>query len=288
MLFADTPTRLEHDLLGDREVPAAAYCGVHTLRAVENFRDLPARRSPPARDLVNALAVVKQAAALANRDLGLLDSGRAAAIVAACEEIRAGAPARPVRRRPDPGRRRHLDQHERQRGHRQPRPGDPRPRARRLRPPAPERARQPGRSRTNDVYPTALKLAAWTGILRLTGAMAVLRGGLRREGRGVRRRAQDGPHPAAGRGADDARAGVRHLRRHARRGRGAAGRGGRADPRDQPGGDGDRHRHHRPPGLCRTGLRASAARSPASRSSPRPTSSRPPRTAAPSCSFPAC
>ncbi|MBB5123138.1 aspartate ammonia-lyase [Streptomyces eurocidicus] len=83
------PTRSEHDLLGDRDVPAAAYYGVHTLRAVENFpiTGTPISAYP---DLVTALAAVKQAAALANRDLGLLDERKVDAIVRACEEIRAG------------------------------------------------------------------------------------------------------------------------------------------------------------------------------------------------------
>ncbi len=83
------PFRNEHDLLGDREVPAAAYYGVHTLRAVENFpiTGTPISAYP---DLVSALASVKEAAALANRDLGLLDDRKVDAIVQACEEIRAG------------------------------------------------------------------------------------------------------------------------------------------------------------------------------------------------------
>ncbi|MFI2078680.1 MULTISPECIES: aspartate ammonia-lyase [Streptomyces] len=83
------PFRSEHDLLGDREVPAAAYYGVHTLRAVENFpiTGTPISAYP---DLVSALASVKEAAALANRDLGLLDDRKVDAIAQACEEIRAG------------------------------------------------------------------------------------------------------------------------------------------------------------------------------------------------------
>ncbi|MDH2392575.1 aspartate ammonia-lyase [Streptomyces sp. HNM0663] len=81
--------RTEHDLLGDRDVPAGAYYGVHTLRAVENFpiTGTPVSAHP---ELVTALACVKQAAALANRDLGLLDARKAEAITAACEEIRGG------------------------------------------------------------------------------------------------------------------------------------------------------------------------------------------------------
>jgi len=83
-------TRPERDLLGEREVPASAYYGVHTLRAVENFNisGVPISSYP---DLVNALACVKKAAALANKDLGLLDKERAHAISAACDEIRGGS-----------------------------------------------------------------------------------------------------------------------------------------------------------------------------------------------------
>jgi aspartate ammonia-lyase len=82
--------RTEHDLLGEREIPLEAYWGVHTLRALENFAisGTPISIYP---DLVNALAAVKQAAALANHQVGLLDEQRANAIVAACQEIRAGA-----------------------------------------------------------------------------------------------------------------------------------------------------------------------------------------------------
>src|SRR4029078_4952400 len=83
-------TRPERDLLGEREVPASAYYGVHTLRAVENFNisGVPISSYP---DLVNALACVKKAAALANKDLGLLDKERAHAISDACDEIRGGS-----------------------------------------------------------------------------------------------------------------------------------------------------------------------------------------------------
>jgi aspartate ammonia-lyase len=82
-------TRSEHDLLGDRDVPAEAYWGVHTLRATENFpiSGMPISAYP---HLIDALAAVKEAAALANEELGLLDPKKAAAIVAACREIRDG------------------------------------------------------------------------------------------------------------------------------------------------------------------------------------------------------
>lgn len=82
--------RTEHDLLGDRDVPADAYWGVHTLRAVENF---PITGQALATDphLVRGLAAVKLAAARANRELGLLDDERASAIEAASREILDGA-----------------------------------------------------------------------------------------------------------------------------------------------------------------------------------------------------
>jgi len=83
------PVRIEHDLIGDRAVPADAYYGVHTLRALENFA-VTGTSIAIYPDLVRALACVKQAAALANRELKLLDDERAAAIVRACEEIREG------------------------------------------------------------------------------------------------------------------------------------------------------------------------------------------------------
>src|SRR5215207_4287384 len=83
-------TRTDHDLIGEREVPIDAYWGVHTLRALENFpiTGIPIGTSP---FLVEALAAVKEAAATANHDLGLLDDERFTAIRNACEEVRAGA-----------------------------------------------------------------------------------------------------------------------------------------------------------------------------------------------------
>ncbi|WP_457963657.1 aspartate ammonia-lyase [Arthrobacter sp. D1-29] len=79
-------TRSEHDLLGDRDVPAEAYWGVHTLRAVENF---PITGQPLSSNmhLVRGLAAVKQAAARTNLELGLLDPERAAAIEQACTDV---------------------------------------------------------------------------------------------------------------------------------------------------------------------------------------------------------
>ena len=79
-------TRREHDLLGEREVPAEVYWGIHTLRAVENFpiTGIPIGHFP---ELVRALALVKQAAARANRRLKQLPAEKADAIDRACDLI---------------------------------------------------------------------------------------------------------------------------------------------------------------------------------------------------------
>ncbi|HSJ32446.1 MAG TPA: aspartate ammonia-lyase [Longimicrobiales bacterium] len=81
--------RREKDLLGEREVPAANYYGIQTQRAVENF---PITGIPIAQfaHLIHALAAVKEAAAMANRELGLLRDDQADAIIRACREIREG------------------------------------------------------------------------------------------------------------------------------------------------------------------------------------------------------
>jgi aspartate ammonia-lyase len=87
--FTGSATRSEHDLLGERDVPDEALYGVQTLRALENFPITgTALREFPG--LIEALASVKEAAALANAELGLLDRGVADLIVRAAQEIRAG------------------------------------------------------------------------------------------------------------------------------------------------------------------------------------------------------
>ena len=82
-------TRTEHDLLGSRDVPSEAYYGIQTLRAMENFAisGVELREFPT---LIAGIAAVKEAAAEANRDLGLLSAPVAQAIVDACCEIREG------------------------------------------------------------------------------------------------------------------------------------------------------------------------------------------------------
>lgn len=82
--------RQESDSLGTVTVPAGAYYGVHTQRAVDNFQ-ISGRTIGGTPDLPVALAAVKEAAAATNVDLGLLDREIADVIMRACREIRAGS-----------------------------------------------------------------------------------------------------------------------------------------------------------------------------------------------------
>jgi aspartate ammonia-lyase len=84
-----TNTRLEHDLLGERNVPSEHYYGIQTLRAVENFSitGIPISHYPR---LVHSLAYIKKAAAMANLELGLLPEQIAQAITQACDDILQG------------------------------------------------------------------------------------------------------------------------------------------------------------------------------------------------------
>ena len=81
-------TRIEKDSLGTREVPAGAYYGIQTVRALDNFPVSGLRAHPR---LIDAYMHIKKAAALAHRDLGALDAEVAGAIVQAADEVVAGA-----------------------------------------------------------------------------------------------------------------------------------------------------------------------------------------------------
>lgn len=79
-------TRIETDSLGSLEIPEDAYWGVHTARALENF---PIAKRPISvyPELIRALAMVKQASARANRDIGVLDGERADLIDRAAQRV---------------------------------------------------------------------------------------------------------------------------------------------------------------------------------------------------------
>jgi hypothetical protein len=85
---AQRATRTEKDSLGEREVPADAYFGIQTQRALENF---PISGLRAHRELIRAIGMIKQATAEANRELGLLAPKLAAAIIDAAREVQSGA-----------------------------------------------------------------------------------------------------------------------------------------------------------------------------------------------------
>lgn len=84
------PTRIETDSLGSMPVPASAYWGIHTARALENF-PITRRAIYNYPDLIRALAIVKQAAARANSELGVIEPEKARLIDQVCDEIVGGA-----------------------------------------------------------------------------------------------------------------------------------------------------------------------------------------------------
>lgn len=78
--------RTEHDLLGKKLIPVDAYYGIHTLRAIENFK-ISQNKISDNIIMVKALAKTKKACALANGEIGTLDKKTADIIARACDEI---------------------------------------------------------------------------------------------------------------------------------------------------------------------------------------------------------
>lgn len=79
--------RTEHDFLGNKEVPADAYYGVQTLRAIENFPITGDKLHPT---LIKCCGIVKKACALANGDIGVMDRKIADAIAKASDDVISG------------------------------------------------------------------------------------------------------------------------------------------------------------------------------------------------------
>src|SRR5579884_1022342 len=80
-------TRTEKDSIGTKEIPAGVYYGIQTARAVENYPISGMRAHPT---LIRAFGMIKEAAAEANKTLGLVDSKRADAIIQASREVQQG------------------------------------------------------------------------------------------------------------------------------------------------------------------------------------------------------
>ena len=174
------PTRLEHDLLGERPVPASALYGIQTLRALENFpiSGVTIGEFPT---LITALASVKAAAAHANQELGLLDPTIASAIVTATDQLRQGAhhdqfPVDMIQG--GAGTSTNMNANEVIANLALESLGKPRGAYDVIHPNNHVNLSQS----TNDVYPTAIKLALHTSITALRAAMGALAGAFLRKG----------------------------------------------------------------------------------------------------------
>jgi len=166
--------RVEHDLLGDIAVPDDALWGAHTQRALANFP--PTNRGQPP-GLTRAFALVKKAAALTNRDLGKLAPEPAAALVAACDELFAGALDAHIVVDPlagGAGTSLNMNVNETLANRANERLGAPRGAYRPVHPLDTVNLHQS----TNDAYPTAVRLAALWGLGDLEKALVALQGAL--------------------------------------------------------------------------------------------------------------
>lgn len=167
--------RIEQDFLGNRQIPAGAYWGVHTARAVENFpiSGTPLSAMP---ELIRAFGWVKKAAARANAELGALDAGRASAIQAACDRLVAGECHDQFVVdviQGGAGTSTNMNANEVIANLALEIMGQAKGKYEVLHPNDHVNASQS----TNDVYPTAVRLALWQGIDRLLASMATLRAG---------------------------------------------------------------------------------------------------------------
>ena len=166
--------RIERDFLGEKQIPLDAYWGVHTARAVENF-PISGTMISAMPDLIVAFGHVKKAAARANNELGVLDAKRLHAILWACDQLVAG-------RFHDQfvvdviqggaGTSTNMNANEVIANLALQKLGFEKGRYDVLHPNDQVNASQS----TNDVYPTAVRLALWSGIDRLLVSMATLRG----------------------------------------------------------------------------------------------------------------
>ena len=87
--MSNTKTRTEKDLLGPKEVPAEAYYGVQTARAIENFH-ISGHTISEFPNFIKGLALTKKAAAIANAEVGMIKADRSKAMQEACDDLLAG------------------------------------------------------------------------------------------------------------------------------------------------------------------------------------------------------
>jgi len=256
-----TAVRREHDLLGERDVPLSAYYGVQTLRSVENFpiSGLPLKNFA---HFVDALAMVKKAAAQANCELGVLAKEKMGAICAACDEILAGKLHDQFvvdMIQGGAGTSTNMNANEVIANRALEILGHNKGEYKFLHPNDDVNCSQS----TNDAYPTAIKLAVYFSIKDTLGALGELhhqgypRGAERascrtpNKGAGVCRCAEDGSDRKSGCCADHSRTGVRRLCKDDRRRHGQHEKGRRRTAGDKYGSHCHRHRHQFPTGICR-------------------------------------
>ena len=202
--------RIEEDLLGKVEVPSEALYGAQTRRAVENFPLRGERTIGSYPELVAALLAVKTAAASANVRAGLLAPPVGEAIASAAGSILERGLLRPVPDSPPPRRRRHVGEHERQRGAGERRGGAPRRPARRVPARPPERPRQP-QPVDERRLPHRLPRRAGEGVGASLGVARPPRLGASGEGSRAGGRPAPRPHLPAGRRPGDVGRALRRL-----------------------------------------------------------------------------
>ena len=213
---AMTRTRIETDSLGSLEIPADAYWGIHTARALENFPvskrpDLRVQGSRPrARDGQAGLRARQSRHRRARRDQGRSDRPRIAT------GHRRAVP-RPVRGRRHPGRRGYVDEHERERGDHQRRARARRAREGRLCVPLADRRHQ-SQSVHERRVPDRHQGGTRTRSADAPGRAGPAATGVPGQGGAVPRHPEGRAHAAAGCRAHDPGPGVPRLRHHARRG----------------------------------------------------------------------
>lgn len=164
--------RIERDALGEKQVPAGAYWGIHTQRAIDNFCLSSFKVSPV---LLNAMTRVKMAACLTNAELGYLSSEKAKVIQEACQDVLEGKlqevwPLDALQG--GAGTSTHMNVNEVIANRANELLGKPLGQKAPIHPLEDVNLHQS----TNDVYPTALKIAAIDGLKELSQAAARLQG----------------------------------------------------------------------------------------------------------------